>query len=186
MKGLYPEVAAGLASVEASGLRTNAALSSLSSTFSSTLTTSLTDILDGTKSVSAGMQDMSKAVIRALEEALVKMTVVAPAMRALQALMGGFTGGLGGGGLGAGLSLTGTGGLYANGGHIQPGNGGIVGERGPELIRSSAQGTRVYSNPASSMMMRGGLPGFAGGGFLPAPGGEDGDEAIIEFRKVAA
>lgn len=62
---IYPNVAEGLASVEAAGLRTNAALSGPASSISGKLTTGLADVFDGTKSVGAGFSDMSRAVIRA-------------------------------------------------------------------------------------------------------------------------
>ncbi|MGY4469346.1 flagellar hook-basal body complex protein FliE [Bradyrhizobium sp. LB9.1b] len=65
LKGLYPDVASALNSVEASAIRTNEAMRSIGSTISSSLTTGLADILDGTKSVSAGFADMSKAIVRA-------------------------------------------------------------------------------------------------------------------------
>jgi hypothetical protein len=100
LKGIYPDVATALGSVEAQAMRTNEVLRGMSGVLSSQLTTGLTDILDGTKSVSQGFSDMSKAIVRALEEAIIKMMVVAPIMRALQGLAGGFLGGAGGGTLG--------------------------------------------------------------------------------------
>lgn len=100
LKGLYPDVATALGSVEAQAMRTNEVLRGMSGVLSSQLTTGLTDILDGTKSVSQGFSDMSKAIVRALEEAIIKMVVVAPIMRALQGIAGGFLGG-GGGTMGA-------------------------------------------------------------------------------------
>ena len=118
LKGIYPDVATALASVQAAGIRTNTALSSLSSTMSTTMTTGLTDILDGTKSVGAGFTDMSKLVLRAIEEMIVKMLVVQPLMASLQSSVSGGGGllsilGIGGGGastMSTGLGA-GTGGL---------------------------------------------------------------------------
>ncbi|MGY4351546.1 hypothetical protein ACVWXM_008039 [Bradyrhizobium sp. GM7.3] len=75
LKGLYPDVATALSSVEASAMRTNEAMRGIGNTMSSSLTTGLADILDGTKSVSAGFADMSKAIVRALEEAMIKALV---------------------------------------------------------------------------------------------------------------
>ena len=60
LKGLYPDVATALNSVEASAMRSNEALRSIGNTMSSTLTSGLTDMLDGTKSVSQGFTDMGK------------------------------------------------------------------------------------------------------------------------------
>lgn len=84
LKGIYPDVATALNSVEAAGLRTNAALSGLSSTVSGQLVTGITDIVDGTKSVGQGFQDMSKLVIRAIEEMIIKIAIIQPMMQALQ------------------------------------------------------------------------------------------------------
>lgn len=94
LKGLYPDVATALNSVEASAMRTNEAMRSIGNTMSSSLTSGLADILDGTKSVSAGFADMSKAVVRALEEAMIKMLIVQPIMRSLTGTFGFSDGGL--------------------------------------------------------------------------------------------
>ncbi|MDB5616172.1 hypothetical protein [Tardiphaga sp.] len=93
LKGIYPDVATALGSVEAAAMRSNEALKGIASTMSSTMTTGLTNILDGTKSVSAGFADMSKAILRSLEEALIKMLVVGPIMRSLGGAFGFSTGG---------------------------------------------------------------------------------------------
>jgi hypothetical protein len=84
LRGIYPDVATALASVQAAGLRTNATLSGLSSSISGTLTTGLADVFDGTKTVSAGFRDMSKTIVRAVEEAIIKIMIVGPLMRSLQ------------------------------------------------------------------------------------------------------
>jgi phage-related minor tail protein len=94
LKGLYPDVATALNSVEASAMRTNEAMRSVGSTMSSSLTTGLADILDGTKSVSAGFADMAKSIVRALEEAMIKMLIVQPIMRSLGGTLGFSDGGL--------------------------------------------------------------------------------------------
>ncbi|KYH00123.1 hypothetical protein [Bradyrhizobium sp. DOA1] len=89
LRGLYPNVSEALNSVEASAMRTNEAMRSIGSTMSSSLTTGLADILDGTKSVSAGFADMSRAIVRAMEEAMIKMLIVQPLMRSLGGMFGG-------------------------------------------------------------------------------------------------
>lgn len=94
LKGLYPDVGTALNSVEASAMRTNEAMRSIGSTMSSSLTSGLADILDGTKSVSAGFAAMSRAVVRALEEAMIKMLIVQPIMRSLSGTFGFSEGGL--------------------------------------------------------------------------------------------
>lgn len=83
LKGIYPDVATALGSVEASAMRANEALKGIAGTMSSTMTSGLTDILDGTKSVSAGFADMGKVILRALEEAMIKVLIVGPIMRSL-------------------------------------------------------------------------------------------------------
>ena len=100
LRTIYPDVAEGLKSVQAAGIQTNRALSSLSGTISTTLTSGLADILDGTKSVSQGFQDMSKSIIRAIEEMIIKLYIVTPLMRALQSSLSGF--GFGGSEVGVG------------------------------------------------------------------------------------
>jgi hypothetical protein len=93
LKDIYPNVATALGSVEASALRTNQAISGVSSQISGDLVTGIADVTDGTKSWGQATVDTSKLIIRAIEEMLVKLYIVAPLMRALQ---GGF-GLLGGG-----------------------------------------------------------------------------------------
>jgi hypothetical protein len=89
LKGLYPDVATALGSVEAQGIRANNAFKSISSTIESDLASGLTDIVSGTKSVSAGFSDMANTVIKAIEQMIIKITIVEPLMRSLQAAAGG-------------------------------------------------------------------------------------------------
>lgn len=94
LRGLYPDVATALNSAEASAMRTNEAMRSIGSTMSSSLTSGLADILDGTKSVSDGFASMSKAIVRAIEEAMIKMLVVAPLLKSMSSMFGFSDGGL--------------------------------------------------------------------------------------------
>jgi hypothetical protein len=87
-------VPAALARSQAAALRFNNALASVGQTASGALTTGLTDILDGTKSVGAAFGDMSKIIIRAIEEAIVKLLIVGPLMRSLSGALGFSDGGL--------------------------------------------------------------------------------------------
>lgn len=104
LRGIYPDVATALNSVEASALRTNQALSGLSSSLSNELTSGLTDVATGQQSISQGASDMAAAFERAITQMIIKITVVEPLLRSLQGLVGGFTGG---GGLGGGLGSLG-------------------------------------------------------------------------------
>jgi hypothetical protein len=82
------DVPAALASSQAAALRFNSALQQVSTSIQSELVTGLADIFDGTKSVSQGFADMGRLVVRALEEMVIKMLVVAPIMKGLQAALG--------------------------------------------------------------------------------------------------
>jgi hypothetical protein len=59
LKGLYPDVATALSSVEAEGIRVNNAFKGLSSSIESTLTNDLTDITTGAKSAGDAFTDMA-------------------------------------------------------------------------------------------------------------------------------
>ncbi|WP_052435644.1 hypothetical protein [Bradyrhizobium japonicum] len=121
LKGLYPDVATALGSVEAQGMRTNDALKSMSSAIETNLTSGLADITTGSKTAGQAFSDMGNTIVRALEEMIIKIAIVQPLMRALQqSIGGGGLSGLFGGGSsgGTGFSLTGTGGLYHSGGIV--------------------------------------------------------------------
>ncbi|SFH83745.1 phage tail tape measure protein [Bradyrhizobium sp. cf659] len=94
LRGLYPDVATALNSVEAQAMRTNEAMRSIGNTMSSSLTSGLADILDGTKSVSDGFASMAKSIVRAIEEAAIKMLIVQPLMRGLSGGLGFADGGI--------------------------------------------------------------------------------------------
>lgn len=84
LRGIYPDVATALQSVEASGLRTNQALGEISSSLSNNLASGLTDISTGAKSVSQGFSDMTTDIVRDIERMAIQLTIVQPLMRALQ------------------------------------------------------------------------------------------------------
>jgi lambda family phage tail tape measure protein len=163
LKGIYgSDVPAALASSEAAELRFNEALKQTSSTISNSLVTSLTDLLDGTKSVGQGFSDLAKTVVRSIEEMIIKMTIVQPIMRGLQGALGfGFADG----GLvpSAGLSLTGTGGLFDSGGYTGPGGkyepAGVV-HRG-EYVFSQESVNRIGVANLERLHR-----GYANGGFV--------------------
>ncbi len=160
LKGAYPDVASGLASVEAQGLRTNAALSGLSAQMSGTLTTGFADILDGTKSLSQGMADMSKTFIRNLEEMLIKTMIIAPIMRSLQSAFTGF-------GFSSGGFVPGSPSGYADGGYTGPGArlqpAGIV--HAGEFVFSAAAVNRIGIGNLD-VMHRAGVRGYEPGGYV--------------------
>lgn len=135
LRDIYPEVADAMKSPEAAAIRLNQALIGVSSTMSNTMTTGLADIFDGTKSVSQGFADMGKTIVRALEEAIVKMMIVQPLMRGLQTGLGGLVGG----GLSSIIPK------FASGTNFAPGGLSLVGERGPELV-NLPRGSQVIPN----------------------------------------
>lgn len=165
LRGLYPDVATALGSVEAQALRANGVLHDLGGTLSTTLVTGFADMLDGTKSLSGGFGDMSKAFARAVEEMVIKTAVVAPLLQGLQSMVSGGIN-LGSMGFNPLAGLTGSLPGAANGGTFGPG-WGVVGERGPELINVHSQGVTVIPNNISKPY----LPGFADGGMMSRNGG---------------
>lgn len=85
LKGIYGnDVPAALNSTYASAIRVNSAFKEVSSAIDTNLTSGLTDIVSGTKSVSQGFSDMSASIIKAIEQMIIKLTIVQPLMRALQ------------------------------------------------------------------------------------------------------
>jgi len=146
------------------------------------MTSAITDVMDGTKSAGDAFRDFGKTVIRALEEAIVKLMIVGPLMRSLQGSLGGGGGFLsslfGGGGIPGAEGLTSLGGLplsSANGnafygGNVIPfANGGILngptmapmalmGEAGPEAVVPLARGSDgklgIASNGAGGSQQR--------------------------------
>lgn len=115
------DVPAALNSSYAAAIRLNDALKGVSSSIENDMTSSLTDITTGTKSLKDGFADLTQSIVRDVEQWVIKLAIVGPLLRSLQA---GFSSlGLGNilGGGGTGLSLAGTGGFYAIGGYTGPG-----------------------------------------------------------------
>lgn len=169
LKSIYPEVSTALNSVEAQAMRTNEAMRSIGNTMSSSLTTGLTDILSGTKSVSAGFASMAKSIVRAIEEAAIKMMIVQPLMRSMSGVFG-----MGGPTMSSGLGA-GTGGLsfpmFADGGEVS----GPGGPRDDRIVARLSPGEYVV-NAASTAKHRALLdqinraPRFADGGMVGGSG----------------
>ena len=101
---------------------------------------------------------MGKVIIRALEEAIVKILIVQPLMRGLSSMFGGGLGG-GGGGLLGGLLGFDEGGYTGSGGKYQP--AGIV-HKG-EYVMDAATTSRI----GIANLDR--LRGYANGGVVGAP-----------------
>ncbi|QDM32019.1 hypothetical protein FNL55_12285 [Tardiphaga sp. vice352] len=165
LKGIYPDVATALGSVEASAMRANEALKGIAGTMSSTMTSGLTDILDGTKSVSAGFADMGKVILRALEEAMIKALIVGPIMRSLGGGFGFSSGGIVGDFIGPVLG-------HAAGGMISgPGTGTSDSiparlSHGEFVVNANA----TSQNRALLEAINGGrIPKFADGGLVAGP-----------------
>src|ERR1019366_4732286 len=73
---------------EAAQIRVNNVMRSLSTTIEGSLVSGLTDITMGTKTASQGFKDMSLAVVKALDEMIVKMMIIRPLMAGLQGIFG--------------------------------------------------------------------------------------------------
>ena len=123
----------------------------------------LVDITSGSVSAADGFNNLSQSVIRAIEQMIIKITIITPLAKALQAALGGFN--LFGGGAGTGQSLSGTGGLFANGGVFPANDNGIS--------RFSSQ---IVSKPTMFAFANGvGLMGEAGAeAIMPLQRGSDG------------
>lgn len=144
LKGIYPDVATALNSVQAAGIRTNNAMKGLSQALETSLTTGLGDIVAGTKSVSQGFNDMALSVVKAIEQMIIKLYIITPLMQALQSTIGG--GPITLGGPNGPTPFASANGNIFDGGNVVPfARGGIVdgptiapmalfGEDGPEAI----------------------------------------------------
>jgi len=89
LKGLYPDVATALGSVEAQAMRTNNAFREMGQAIENNLTTGLTDIVSGTKTVSQGFADMANSIVRSIEQMIIKLLIVQPLMQSLQGAISG-------------------------------------------------------------------------------------------------
>lgn len=148
LKGIYPDVATALHSVEAQALRANNAFKEISSAIENELTQGLTDIATGAKTAGEAFSDMGLAIVKAIEQMVIKLLIVEPLMRALQESIGGsgLLGSLfGGGGLTSGL------GSLAAIHHT----GGIVGEGGMPSRNVSS----TYFNDNTPRFHTGGIAG---------------------------
>lgn len=164
LKSIYPDVATALNSAEAAQMRFNGAARTLSSTIENDLTSGLTDIASGAKSVSQGFSDMGMAVVKAIEQMVIKIAIVTPLMQAMQAT----------------ASSLGLGSMFGGG------SGGLPGTAG------SAMFGPIAPSALGNVFEAGNIKPFAAGGVVGGPTlapmalfGEAGPEAIMPLRRGA-
>ncbi|BAL77027.1 phage tail tape measure protein [Bradyrhizobium cosmicum] len=138
LKDLYPDVASAVNSAEAAQMRFNTTTRQLSTSIENSLTSGLVDIVTHTKSAGDAFRSMGMSIVRALDEAIIKLLIVQPLMRSLGSI---------GGSVGAPLNIlpSAMGNVFAGGNVVPFAQGGVVdsptiapmalfGERGPEAI----------------------------------------------------
>jgi hypothetical protein len=89
LKGIYPDVTTALNSAEAAQIRFNDATKELSSGIQSDLVSGLTDFTTGAKSAGQAFSDMGTAVLKTLDQMVIKYAVINPLAQALQTSLGG-------------------------------------------------------------------------------------------------
>jgi hypothetical protein len=168
LKDIYPDVATALSSAEAAQLRFNNAARGLSSSIENSLVSGLTDITTGTKTASQGFADLEAAVVKAIEQMIIKITIVEPLMRGLQSAFSGF-------------ALGGVPGVNSSGGIVGAVGGTSVG--GAPLV-GSALGN-VFSAGQVIPFASGGVPDIVASPTIApmAMFGEAGDEGILPLRR---
>lgn len=142
LKGLYPDVATALASVEAAGLRTAEATRSISSAVESGLTQAFSSLGDRAQTLEQRLVNAWTNIAGAIEQAIVKLLIVGPLMRALQGGLGEFLPGISGA---PGAPLNIVPGQNAEGTDYWRGGPTWVGERGPELL-NLPRGSQIVPN----------------------------------------
>ena len=174
LKGIYGnDIPAALNSTYAAGIRVNNAFKEVSSSIESNLTSGLTDMTTGAKSAGNAFSDMSNQIIRAIEQMIIKITIVQPLMQALQSTIGG------GGGI---LGLLGLGGpSFLASGSI-PGAIGPTSVGGAPLVAAAGMhsGGIVGSDATFVRQMH---PGVFDGARRFHDGGIVGDEVPIIARR---
>jgi len=171
------DVPRALDSTEASALRMNEALKSVSQSISNNLTSGLTDMLTGTKNVQQGFVLMTRSIINSIEQMIVKMLIVQPLMRGIQGAFGFSDGGV----VGSSSKVPG----YATGGLISgPGTGTSDSvpaylSNGEFVVRASATARHL---PLLKAINGDAIPRFADGGVVgnaPAAGSLGGSVTAI-------
>jgi hypothetical protein len=148
---------------EAGSVRTQ--LDQFATTSFNAVTPALMDMFNGTTTLAGGFRSLGLSIVKAAEEAIIKLLILKPLIDGLSGMFGIGTGTVANGG----IVLGGAAGpgvfAAANGGSFGPG-WGVVGERGPELINVHSRGVTVVPNHISKPY----LPGFAAGGTLSPAG----------------
>lgn len=147
LKGLYPDVAAALNSAEAAQMRFNTTARQLSTSIENSLTSGLVDIVTHAKSASEAFRSMGASIVKALDEAIIKMLIVQPLMRSLGGITGGSSllPGVAGSSFFGPVAPSANGNVFSSGSIVPFAQGGVVdsptiapmalfGERGPEAI----------------------------------------------------
>lgn len=159
----------------------NKQFDTFATTSANAITPALEGIMNGTTTASQGFKNLGLAIVTALENAIIQLTIIKPLLNSVLGTSGGgLLSVLGiGGGTGAvaangsivgAVGATSVGGAplvfaAADGGTFGPG-WGVVGEKGPELIKVHNGGVTVIPNHISKPY----LPGFADGGSLSSGG----------------
>lgn len=177
LRQVYPEVGKAMASVQAQGIRLNSIFRDIATTTSQSLVTGLADIFDGTKTVGQGFTDMGRAIVRALQEALIKMLIVGPIMRSMQGMFGGF----GMSSIGETSAVAGAS-SFMMGGQSFPmlpnANGNaFANDNVARFANGSAFGNGIYNSPTMFRFANGGVPSV---GMM----GEAGPEAVMPLRRA--
>jgi lambda family phage tail tape measure protein len=158
-------------------MRTNQAMSATSQQISGGLTTALTDVAMGTKTASGAFKDFSLIAIRAIEEMIIKLTIVQPLMQSLQSGISGsgILGLLGLGGGAASVSGSASGGVGISPATVMPASAmGNVFDQG-HMINAYAMGDIVTRRTMFPMATGAGLIGEAGPeAIMPLKRGPDG------------
>lgn len=190
LKQLYPNVADALNSAEAAQIKFNTTVKSLSNSIQSTLVSGLTDIATGAVTAGKGFQNMGAAIVKSLEEMLIKMEIVEPIAKSLQSSFSGF--GFGGfGGASAALPLPGAGNFIgpvvaAGGGHVTgPGSG--TSDSIPARLSNgefvvNAKATAQHLDLLHSINAKGFAAGGAVGNVVPFRGANAGGSGDIHFH----
>lgn len=175
LRDLYgDDVPRAMASTYAQALRINNVIKSTADAISSNLSTALSDWVNGTKTAKAAFQDMSRAIVKALIDIIIKQYVVASLMRVIGMSFGG------GGGLG-GLFGLGTG-QFATAADAGLGGAGAIGSGGFNFIDAQAANGMAFKYGNVIPFARGGV---VGGPTLFNMGlmGEAGPEAVMPLKR---
>jgi len=168
LKGIYPDVATAMGSVEAAALRMNTLMSAASQQISSGLTSALVSVVNHSATAAQAFRNFGLVVVNALAEMIIKLAIVGPLMRAI-----GF--GFGGGGV-----------FGANAADF---GGPGVGTGGFNFLDAKAANGMVFANDNVSRFAAGDIVNsptlfrFGAGGSSLGVMGEAGPEAVMPLMR---